>query len=109
MPKIWSVGLWLTTKLSIKKQLKVGIRFLDIRLQLVNDELVVVHSFVDQDLTFKYVLNLPLKLRSLLSSTFALLLIANILLLGSTLKISSIIASDICNLVIVKNNLNVNI
>lgn len=42
--------------LSIKEQLKVGIRFLDIRLQLVNDELVVVHSFVDQDLTFKSVL-----------------------------------------------------
>lgn len=34
--------------LSIKEQLKIGVRFLDIRLQLVDDKLKVVHSFVDQ-------------------------------------------------------------
>ena len=38
--------------MSIKNQLNVGIRFLDIRLQLVKDELSVVHSFVDQNLSF---------------------------------------------------------
>ena len=42
--------------LRIKEQLKVGVRFLDIRLQLVNDELKVVHSFVDQGLPFESVL-----------------------------------------------------
>ena len=34
--------------LSVKEQLKIGVRFLDIRLQLVGDELKIVHSFVDQ-------------------------------------------------------------
>ena len=34
--------------LSISEQLKVGVRFLDIRLQLVDNELRVVHSFTDQ-------------------------------------------------------------
>ena len=43
--------------LSIKEQLKVGARFLDIRLQSVNDKLKVVHSFVDQKLSFKKVLD----------------------------------------------------
>ena len=43
--------------LSIIKQLDVGVRFFDIRLQLVDDELNVVHSFVDQELKFEWVLN----------------------------------------------------
>ena len=34
--------------LPIEEQLKIGVRFLDIRLQLVDNELKVVHSFVDQ-------------------------------------------------------------
>lgn len=34
--------------LSIAEQLKIGVRFFDIRLQLKNNELVIVHSFVDQ-------------------------------------------------------------
>ena len=42
--------------LSVYDQLTVGIRFLDIRLQLVNNELKVVHSFVDQALNFDTVL-----------------------------------------------------
>ena len=43
--------------LTIRKQLAIGVRFLDLRLQLVNDELVIVHSFVDQNLPFESVLN----------------------------------------------------
>ena len=39
-------------ELSIENQLKIGVRFFDIRLQIVNDKLNVVHSFVDQDLSF---------------------------------------------------------
>ena len=42
--------------LSIKKQLKIGVRFLDIRLRLKNNELEVVHSFVEQKISFKSVL-----------------------------------------------------
>ena len=42
--------------LSIKEQLKIGVRFLDIRLQLVDNELKVVHSFVDQLTDFDDVL-----------------------------------------------------
>ena len=42
--------------LSIAEQLAIGVRFLDIRLQLKNDQFVVVHSFVDQALTFEKVL-----------------------------------------------------
>ncbi len=42
--------------LTIKEQLKIGVRFFDIRLQLVNNELNVVHSFVDQKLKFKKVI-----------------------------------------------------
>jgi 1-phosphatidylinositol phosphodiesterase len=38
--------------LSVGAQLNIGVRFLDIRLRLVNDELTVVHSFVDQKLDF---------------------------------------------------------
>ena len=34
--------------LCVADQLQIGVRFLDIRLQLVDDELRVVHSFVDQ-------------------------------------------------------------
>lgn len=41
--------------LSTSSQLEIGVRFLDLRLQLVNDEFRVVHSFVDQDLKFKTV------------------------------------------------------
>jgi 1-phosphatidylinositol phosphodiesterase len=43
--------------LSIKQQLDVGVRFLDIRLKLNNDELVVVHDFVDQRLKFSSVVD----------------------------------------------------
>lgn len=43
--------------MKISDQLKIGVRFLDIRLQLLNNELVVVHSFVDQNLKFSKVLN----------------------------------------------------
>lgn len=42
--------------LSVKQQLRVGVRFFDLRLQLVNDELKIVHSFVKQNLSFKKVL-----------------------------------------------------
>ena len=42
--------------LSIEEQLKIGVRFLDIRLQLVDNELKVVHSFVDQLTDFEVVL-----------------------------------------------------
>ena len=41
--------------MKISDQLKIGVRFLDIRLQLLNNELVVVHSFVDQNLKFSKV------------------------------------------------------
>ena len=34
--------------LSLKDQLNIGVRFLDIRLQLVGDELIAVHGIVDQ-------------------------------------------------------------
>ena len=39
--------------LSIKDQLASGVRFLDIRLKLSNNQLVVVHDFVDQALSFE--------------------------------------------------------
>lgn len=42
---------------SIKSQLNMGVRFFDLRLQLINDEFQIVHSFVKQNLTFKSVLN----------------------------------------------------
>lgn len=42
--------------LSIADQLAIGVRFFDIRLQLKNDRFVVVHSFVDQALSFEEVL-----------------------------------------------------
>ena len=42
--------------LSIKQQLKIGVRFLDIRLQMVDNKLNVVHSFVDQMTKFDDVL-----------------------------------------------------
>jgi 1-phosphatidylinositol phosphodiesterase len=38
--------------LNIKEQLLAGVRFLDIRLQLKDDKLRVVHSFVDQNTLF---------------------------------------------------------
>lgn len=43
-------------KTTIKEQLYMGVRFFDIRLRLVNDELTVFHGFVDQNLTFASVL-----------------------------------------------------
>lgn len=42
--------------LSIKQQLRVGVRLFDLRLQLVNDEFKIVHSFVKQNLSFKKVM-----------------------------------------------------
>ncbi|MBE5765064.1 MAG: phosphatidylinositol-specific phospholipase C domain-containing protein [Clostridiales bacterium] len=42
--------------LSIKEQLAIGVRFLDLRLQMNNDRFDIVHSFVKQNLTFKSVL-----------------------------------------------------
>ncbi len=41
---------------TIKTQLELGVRFLDLRLQLVNNEFKIVHSFVDQKLKLKSVL-----------------------------------------------------
>ncbi len=41
---------------TIKTQLELGVRFLDLRLQLVNDEFKIVHSFVDQKLKLTKVL-----------------------------------------------------
>lgn len=41
---------------SISRQLNMGVRFFDLRLQLVNNEFRIVHSFVDQDLKFKDVM-----------------------------------------------------
>lgn len=41
---------------TIGEQLSMGVRFFDIRLQLRGTELAVVHSFVDQKLTFDAVL-----------------------------------------------------
>lgn len=38
--------------LTVADQLQIGVRFLDIRLQLVDNELCVVHSFVDQKTKF---------------------------------------------------------
>jgi 1-phosphatidylinositol phosphodiesterase len=43
--------------LSVSKQLEIGVRFLDLRLQMVNNEFNIVHSFVDQNLKFKSVLD----------------------------------------------------
>ena len=42
--------------LSIKDQLASGVRFLDIRLKLSNNQLVVVHDFVNQALSFEDVI-----------------------------------------------------
>lgn len=42
--------------LSVKKQVDIGVRFFDLRLQMVNDEFKIVHSFVDQNLKFKSVI-----------------------------------------------------
>lgn len=43
--------------LTIEEQLRIGVRFLDVRLQLVRDELRVVHSFVDQASSFSEVMD----------------------------------------------------
>lgn len=42
--------------LNVKEQLNIGVRFFDIRLQLVGEKMNVVHSFVDQALSFKSVM-----------------------------------------------------
>ena len=42
--------------LSIKDQLNVGVRFFDIRLQMDNNKFKIVHSFVDQKLSFDSVI-----------------------------------------------------
>ena len=42
--------------MSIADQLASGVRFLDIRLKLSNNQLVVVHNFVDQNLSFEDVI-----------------------------------------------------
>ena len=39
--------------LDIKSQLNIGVRFFDIRLEMRNNKFHIVHSFVDQKLTFK--------------------------------------------------------
>lgn len=41
---------------SIKEQLAIGVRFLDLRLQMNNNQFDIVHSFVKQNLAFKGVL-----------------------------------------------------
>lgn len=43
--------------LTIEEQLTIGVRFFDVRLQLVDDTLRVVHSFVDQMTDFEDVLS----------------------------------------------------
>ena len=43
--------------LPIKNQLEIGVRFLDIRLQLVNNKLKLLHSFVDQMTDFEDVMS----------------------------------------------------
>lgn len=43
--------------LRIQSQLNIGVRFFDLRLQLKNDELEIVHSFVNQKLYFADVIN----------------------------------------------------
>ena len=43
--------------INIKTQLNIGVRFFDIRLQQVNDNFNVVHSFVDQRTKFEKVLD----------------------------------------------------
>lgn len=43
--------------ITIDSQLNIGVRFFDIRLKLKNDEFVIVHSFVDQDLKLINVLD----------------------------------------------------
>ena len=43
--------------LRIQSQLNIGVRFFDLRLQLRNDELEIVHSFVNQKLYFADVIN----------------------------------------------------
>ena len=42
---------------NINTQLNIGVRFFDLRLQLVEDDFKIVHSFVDQNLTFTSVMD----------------------------------------------------
>ena len=43
--------------LTLDEQLKIGVRFLDIRLQLVNNDLKAVHGIVDQKVKFSSIVN----------------------------------------------------
>jgi 1-phosphatidylinositol phosphodiesterase len=43
--------------LTIKEQLNIGVRFLDLRLQMVNNRFKLVHSFVDQKLPLENVVS----------------------------------------------------
>lgn len=43
--------------IDVKTQLNIGVRFFDIRIQLVNNEFVIMHSFVEQNLKLIDVLN----------------------------------------------------
>ena len=43
--------------ISIATQLDIGVRFFDLRLQLVNDEFIITHDFVKQNLKFETVMN----------------------------------------------------
>ena len=43
--------------LDIESQLNIGVRFFDIRLEMRNNKFHIVHSFVDQKLTFQETLN----------------------------------------------------
>jgi 1-phosphatidylinositol phosphodiesterase len=42
--------------ISISEQLAIGVRFFDLRLKMTDNKFVIVHSFVDQRLTFESVL-----------------------------------------------------
>ena len=57
---------------SIETQLNIGVRFFDLRLQLVDNEFRIVHSFVDQKLLFKDVMEDMHNFLSVNSSEFLL-------------------------------------
>lgn len=59
--------------ISIESQLNIGVRFFDLRLQLVNDEFQIVHSFVKQNLKFKSVMNDLTKFIEKYSSEFIII------------------------------------
>lgn len=43
--------------IDVETQLNIGVRFFDIRIQLIKNEFVIMHSFVEQNLTFIEVLD----------------------------------------------------